>query len=78
MDIPVESEESSLFDAPSARSMLSQQEMAYAHAVVEYNQTIMDGLAQPNLVNNFFTIARGFQDQVKNYYRTIVFAGSVV
>lgn len=64
LDLAVHSEESFVQEIPSAKSMLSQQEMAYAKEVSEYNKAIMTGLVQPILINNFFSIVRGFNDKV--------------
>lgn len=62
--VPVE--ESYIQEMPVAKSMLNQQEMAYAKEVAEYNKAVMTGLVQTNLINNFYSISQSFNDKVSN------------
>ena len=64
LDFAVPPEESYAQEIPSAKSMLSNEEMAYAKEVSEYNKIIMTGLVHPNLINNFYSISKGFNDKV--------------
>lgn len=63
LDLAVQSEESFVHEVPSAKSMLSHQEMAYAKEVAEYNRALMTGLVQPNLINNFYSIVKNSNDK---------------
>lgn len=67
LDLVVQSEESFIHDVPSVKSMLNQQEIAYAKEVNEYNKAIMTGLTQPNLLDNFYNVAKTFNDKVRRY-----------
>lgn len=72
LDFAVPVEESFVQEIPSAKSMLSHEEMAYAKEVSEYNKTIMTGLVHPNLINNFYAISKGFNDKVRGFYLKIL------
>ncbi|KAK6632192.1 hypothetical protein RUM44_007223 [Polyplax serrata] len=63
LDFAAPVEESFVQEIPSAKSMLSHEEMVYAKEVAEYNKTIMTGLVYPNLINNFYAVSKSFNDK---------------
>ena len=45
------------------RSLLNNQEMAYAKQVIEYNQTVVQGVIRPSLVDKFSQVADTLNDK---------------
>lgn len=73
LDFAAPVEESFVQEIPSAKSMLSHEEMVYAKEVAEYNKTIMTGLVYPNLINNFYAVSKSFNDKVSNFLFTLLY-----
>jgi hypothetical protein len=51
----------------AVRSLLDNQEMAYATQVIEYNKVVVQGVIRPSLVDKFSRVTDSLNDKVQHY-----------
>jgi nuclear pore complex protein Nup93 len=51
-------------DTVRVRSLLDNQEMAYAKQVTDYNKVVVQGVIRPSLVDKFSQVADSLNDKV--------------
>jgi hypothetical protein len=58
----------------AVRSLLDNQEMAYAKQVIEYNKVVVQGVIRPSLVDKFSQVADSLNDKVQYYLNILSIA----